>query len=490
MKSAKYKNLAVMASKTLFKWPKQITTSLVEQLIKAERDIHKALLIFDSATAEYNNGFRHDHITFGLMISRLVSVNQFRSAEGMLYRMKEEDCKVTEDLLLTLCRAYGRVHRPLDAIRIFHKMSDFQLRPTQKSYITIFDILVEENHLRLAFSIYREMREKGIPRSVVSLNILIKALCKNNETIDAALKIFREMPNRGYQPDSYTYGTLINGLCKLGKTSQAKELFHEMEQEGHTPSVVTYSCMVHGMCQSNNVDEAMRYLEEMKRRGIEPNVFTYSSLMDGLCKGGHSSEAMELLDMMIKKHHLPNMVTYSTLIHGLCNEGKLNEAVEILDRMRLQGLKPDAGLYGKIISGLCAACNYQEAANFIDEMVLGSVSPNRVTWVLHVRIHNMVVQGLCNNVDSSRAFQLYLSMRTRGISVEIGTFECLVKFYSKRGDLHKAARILDEMVLDDCIPDEGIWNAAMCGLWDRKKVREATEQLLTELMHKFVEPQS
>lgn len=472
------------------KWPKQITTSLVEQLIKAERDIHKALMIFDSATAEYNNGFRHDQNTFGLMISRLVSVNQFRSAEGMLHRMKEENCELTEDILLTICRAYGRVHRPLDAVRIFRGMADFQLKPTQRSYITIFDILVEENHLKMALSIYREMREMGIPRSVVSLNILIKALCMNNRTIDAALRIFREMPNRRFLPDSYTYGTLINGLCRLGKMNEAKELFHEMRQKCLTPSVVTYTCLMHGMCRSNNVDEAMKLLEEMKRVGIEPNVFTYSSVMDGLCKGGQSFKAKELLDTMVKKHLLPNTVTYSTLIHGLCNEGMLSEAVELLDRMRLQGLKPDAGLYGKIISGFCATCSYQEAANFIDEMVLGGVSPNRVTWVHHVKIHNMVVQGLCSNVDPTRAFQLYLSMRTRGISVEAGTFECLIKCYSKKGDQHKTAWILDEMVLDGCVPDEGIWNAVMSGLWDRKKVREATELLLAELMHKLFEPQS
>ncbi|KAK7246451.1 hypothetical protein RIF29_41319 [Crotalaria pallida] len=478
-----------MGSKTLFKWPKQITNSLVEQLIQAEKDIHKAVNIFDTATAEYSNGFRHDHNTYGLMIYKLVTVNQFRSAEGMLERMKHENCKVTEDLFLTICRAYGRVHRPLDATRVFHKMEDFQLKPTQKSYLAILDILVEENHVKRALAFYKEMRGMGIPPSVISLNILIKALLKNDETVDSALRIFREMPNRGCEPDSYTYGTLVNGLCRLGKISQAIELFREMEQKGHSPSVVTYTSLIHGMCQSNNLDEAISLLEEMTKNGIEPNVFTYSSLMDGLCKDGHSTEAMELLEVMVRKHRLPNMVTYGTLINGLCKEGKLREAVEILDRMRLQGLKPNAGLYGKIINGFCAACSYQEAANFIDEMVLGGISPHRATWSLHVKVHNKVVQGLCYN-DPPRAFQLYLSMRTRGISVEIGTFDCMVKCFCKKGDLHKAARILDEMVLDGCIPDEGTWDALVGGLWDRKKVREATAILLAELQKKNVEAES
>ncbi|KAJ7947023.1 Pentatricopeptide repeat-containing protein [Quillaja saponaria] len=477
-----------MGSKTLFKWSQKITSSQVVKLIQAERDIRKAILIFDSATAEYSNGFRHDHKTFGYMISRLVSASQFRSAEGLLDRMKEENCNVTEEILLSVCRVYGRVHRPLDALRIFHKMADFQCIPTQKSYITVFAILVEENHLKMALSFYRKMRETGLPPSVTSLNVLIKALCKSKETMYAALRIFREMPNRGCPPDSYTYGTLINGMCKLGKINEAKELLKEMEGGGCSPSVVTYTSLIHGLCQSNNLDEAMELFQKMESSGIEPNVFTYSSLMDGFCKTGRSSQAMELLETMVCKHHLPNMVTYSTLIHGLCKEGKLHEAVEILDRMKLQGLKPDAGLYGKIIIGFCSVCKHQEAANFIDEMVLGGISPSRVTWSLQVKIHNMVVQCLCNNTDLNRGFQLYLSMRTRGISIETGTFDSLVKCFSERGDLCKAARILDEMVVDGCVPDEGMWSAVVNGYWDQRKMSEPTEVLMVELLPKFVGP--
>lgn len=482
--------VGIMGSKTLFKWSKQITTSQVGQLIKAEKDLQKAVLVFDSATAEYTNGFRHDHTTFGLMVSRLVSANQFRSAEALLDRLKEEKCSVTEDIFLSVCRGYGRVHRPLDAVRVFHKMEDFQCKPTQKSYITILGILVEENQLKIAFKFYKYMRETGIPASVISLNILIKALCKNSNSMDSALRIFREMPNKGCTPDSYTYGTLINGLCRMGKIGEAKELFKEMGTKGCLPSVVTYTSLIHGLCQSKNLDEAMGLFEDMSSKGITPNVFTYSSLMDGFCKGGRSGQAMALLDLMVSKHHKPNIITYSTLLHGLCEEGKLQEATEILDRMKLQGLKPDAGLYGKVISGFCNVFKFKEAANFLDEMVLGGVTPNRLTWGLLVRIHNAVVQGLCSSGDQNRAFQLYLSMRTRGISIDMKIFYILVKCISQKGDLHKAYRIVEEMVLDGCVPDEGIWSAMVDGFWNRKKVREPAELLQAELMTEVVEPET
>ncbi|XP_043704803.1 pentatricopeptide repeat-containing protein At5g46100-like [Telopea speciosissima] len=471
-----------MSCKTLTKWSKQITSSQVQQLIRAERDIQKALLVFDSATAEYSNGFRHDQNSFGLMISRLVSANQFREAEELLNRMKEEKCNITEDIFLSICRAYGRAHKPLDAVRIFQRMKEFQCELTEKSYVTVFSTLVNESQMKMAQRFYKYMKEMGIPPSVASLNVLIKALCMNNGTIDAACQVFRNMPNRGCIPDSYTYGTLINGLCKCGRINEAKELFKEMEAKGCSPSVITYTSLIHGSCLSNNLDEAMGLFKEMRTKGINPNVVTYSSLMDGLCKGGRSSQAMELLEKMVGDRHPPNMITYSTLINGLCKERKLREALEILDRMKVQGLKPDAGLYGKIINGLCDLLKFQEAANFLDEMVLGGISPNRLTWNLHVKTHNRVVQGLCTEKNGNRAFQVYLSMRSRGISISADTFSALVSYFSKKGDIHKSARIVDEMVVEGCVPDEAIWFAVVGGFWCRRKVHEAAELVLVQLM--------
>ncbi|KAJ8545488.1 hypothetical protein K7X08_018071 [Anisodus acutangulus] len=308
-----------MGSKIPIKWPREVTAAFVEQLSRAEKDVQKAVLIFDAATSEYSNGFRHDRSTFGLMISRLLSANHFKLAEEMLVRMKDES-----------------------------------------------------------------------------------SLCKNSGTIDSAVRIFHEIPKRGFTPDSYTYGTLINGLCRLGKATEAKELLMEMEANGCLPTVVTYTCLICGFCQSNNLDGAMGLLEDMRSKGIEPNVFTYSSLMDGLCKGGRSSEAMELLEIMIHEH----------------------------------------------------------------------------------KIHNAVVRGLCVVNDPKRAFQLYLSMRTRAISVEAKSFEILVNHFCKKGDVHNAARIVEEMLTDGCHPDEQTWAVVVGGFWDRRKVREAADSVQADLMCK------
>ncbi|GJS19412.1 pentatricopeptide repeat-containing protein [Tanacetum coccineum] len=179
-------------------------------------------------------------------------------------------------------------------------------------------------------------------------------------------------------------------------------------------------------------------------------------------KNGRSSEAMELLEVMISKRHKPNMVTYRTLLHGLCKEKNLRDGLKIFDRMKLQGLKPDAGLYWKIINIFCDGHKFQEAANFLDEMVFEGIPIKRVTWSLHVKIHNTVFLGLCNANDSNRAFQIYNSIRNKGISVEAETFECLVSLFCKKLDLYKTILVFSEMVSDGCTPGEDTWNEFIC----------------------------
>ncbi|KAK4859040.1 hypothetical protein QYF36_025841 [Acer negundo] len=80
-------------------------------------------------------------------------------------------------------------------------------------------------------------------------------------------------------------------------------------------------------------------------------------------------------------------------------------------------------------------------------------------------------------------------MRARGISIGAATYDSLVTCFCKKGDLQKAARIIEEMVLDGCVPDEGTWSAVVAGFWNRQKVRQATVLLWVELMSKFIDPE-
>uniref|UniRef100_J3L2R7 Pentatricopeptide repeat-containing protein-mitochondrial domain-containing protein n=2 Tax=Oryza brachyantha TaxID=4533 RepID=J3L2R7_ORYBR len=322
------------------------------------------------------------------------------------------------------------------------------------------------------------MRAAGFAPTTATYNVLIKAHCSDAAVpIDDAVRLFQNIA----KPDVCSYNTVIDGLCRRGRLPEACDLFAEMIANGIAPTVVTYTTVIHWLAREACFDDALKLFDEMSGRGIMPNVVTYSSLIDGLCKGGRAASALELLDRMVRERKLPNTITYSSVIDGLCKEGRLGQAMEILDRMRLQGRKPDAGLFGKLITGLCDSGRALEAANYLDEMILAGIEPNRLTWSLHSKINDAVVKTLCAKGEVSRAFQVYQSMRTRGISTEPKTFHLLVECLSKKNYLEKAAHVVRDMLSERCIPERETWDTIVRAYWSKKKVRQEAEEMWSQL---------
>ncbi|KAK8642096.1 hypothetical protein V6N13_011458 [Hibiscus sabdariffa] len=57
----------------------------------------------------------------------------------------------------------------------------------------------------------------------------------------------------------------------------------------------------------------------------------------------------------------------------------------------------------------------------------------------------------------------------------------------KNGDLLKAARVVDEMVIDGCTPNEGAWSMLLGAFWDQRMVQEAVELFQVEMISEFAE---
>ncbi|BAS73617.1 Os01g0672166, partial [Oryza sativa Japonica Group] len=482
------------ATPSATRWPKTLTADHLHRLVRAERDPRRALALFDAATARPSSASPPDDSTaaaaapvlpsrdtVSLLTSRLASASLLPLASSLLSRSRElfPSPGELEPPFLSLLRAYSRAHQPLAALHLFRSApSALGLPHSARSYTAVLAALVAHSHLSLARSLLADMRAAGFAPTTATYNVLVKAHCSDAAVpIDDAVRVFRNIP----KPDACSYNTVIDGLCRRGRLPEARDLFAEMIANGTAPTVVTYTTLIHWLAREACFDDALKLFDEMARRGIMPNVVTYSSLIDGLCKGGRAASAVELLDRMVKERKLPNTITYSSVIDGLCKEGCLGQAMEILDRMRLQGRKPDAGLFGKLIVGLCDAGRALEASNYLDEMNFAGIRPNRLTWSLHGRINDAVVTALCSKGEVVRAFQVYQSMRTRGISTKPTTFHLLVECLSKKNNLEKAAHVVRDMLSERCIPERETWDTIVRAYWSKKKVRQEAEEMWSQL---------
>ncbi|KAJ3702326.1 hypothetical protein LUZ61_006031 [Rhynchospora tenuis] len=464
-----------MTSKSLAtKWSNtQLTPSHLLRLIRSEPDSLSALRLFDTAIA---SGSSPDAAAVSLLSSRLAASGLFSLSFSVL---SQSPSPAPEHAFLSLLRSLGRSRRPLAALRLFRLApKSLRLPHSVKSYNAVLALLVSNGQIPLALSLFDEMRKENIVPTVGTHNVMLKALCVSGY-VENAVKLFWGMA----EVDACSYNIIIDGLCKNGKLREAKELFDEMPKRGIEATVVSFTTVIHWFLKSGDAASAMEMFSEMCKREISPNNVTYSSLIDGLCKEGQSIMAYDLLNRMIKERISPNGITYRSLICGLCKEERLNEAMEVFDRMRLHGKMPDADLFGKIITGLCISGRVLQAANYLDEMVLSGILPNRVTWILHVRIHNDVILGLCKDeIQFARAFQVYLSTRTRGISVEPKTFQVLVVCLCKNGEREMASRVVHDMLLEKCLPERDVWHSIVSLYWNLKRVRDETANIWSQLM--------
>ncbi|XP_078164037.1 pentatricopeptide repeat-containing protein At5g46100-like [Carex rostrata] len=452
-----------MTSKaSAMKWSSPLAPSQLLRLIRSEPDSLSALRLFDAATA---SGSCPDPASISLLGSRLAASGHFTLCFSLL---SQSLSPAPEPAFLSLLRSLGRSRRPLSALRLFRiAPKSLRLPHSAKSYNTVLSLLVSNNQAPLALSLYNEMRKENIAPTLGTYNVMLKGLCVSG-SVEKAVRLFQGMD----EVDACSYNTVMDGLCKVGRLQEAKELFDEMPNKGIEATVVSFTTLIHWFLKSRKVDCAMEVFSEMCNRRISPNVVTYSSLIDGLCKEGQSVMAVHLLNRMVKERISPNAITYSSLISGLCKEERLNEAMQVFDRMRLQGKKPDAGLFCKIICGLCITGRVREASNYLDEMVLSGISPNRLTWSLHVRIHNDVILCLCKEAAQfARAFQVYLCTRTRGISVERKTFQVLVDCLCKRGEGEMASRVVHDMLLERCLPERETWHSIVSFILEKEESR-------------------
>ncbi|KAJ4820607.1 Pentatricopeptide repeat-containing protein [Rhynchospora pubera] len=443
------------------------------RLIRLEPNSLAALRLFETATA---SGSCPDPATVSLLSSRLAASGHFSLSFSVL---SQSLSPAPEHAFLSLLRSLGHARRPLAALRLFRLApKSLTLPHSAKSYNAVLALLVSNGQIPLALSLFDEMRKENIVPTVGTHNVMLKVLCVSGY-VDKALRLFRGMA----EVDACSYNIIIDGLCKNGKLRDAKELFDEMPKRSIEATVMSFTTVIHWFLKSGDVGGAMEMFSEMCKRGISPNKVTYSSLIDGLCKEGQSIMAYDLLNRMIKERISPNGLTYRSLVCGLCKGERLNEAMEVFDRMRLHGKNPDADLFGKIITGLYTSGRIHQAANYLDEMVLSGILPNRVTQSLHVRIHNDVILGLCRDeIQFARAFQVYLSTRTRGILVEPKTFQVLVVCLCKKEEGEMASRVVHDMLLEKCIPERGVWHSIVSLYWNRERVRDETANIWSQLM--------
>nr|GLL49838.1 putative pentatricopeptide repeat-containing protein At1g12700, mitochondrial [Ipomoea trifida] len=416
-----------------------------------------------------------------------------------------------------------------DALKLFRQMAHNRPLPSVIQFNKLLSRILKLKHYSVVVSLFQEMRIKGIPISVYTINILVDVYCRSSRVdcgfcvlgvvfkcgfefnvvtfttlikgllldnkIVEAVGLFKKLVRENVcKVDQITYGVLINGLCKAGvyifsilvdalckegKLESAETIIQIMIQRKIYPDVVTYNPLIEGYCLQGRMDEARKAFGRVVESGLQPNVWTYNTLINGYCKIKEIDEARKAFGQMVESGLQPNVWTYSTLINGYCKIKEMDEAMHLFCEIPQKGLHPDVVTYTTMLQGFFLVRRCSAALQLFQEMLVAGHKPDLYT--------SCVLLGVCKMGQLNIARNVFNDLISKGRRLDVNAYNVMINGLCRGGFLDEALELLRKMEKNDCLPNTVTYNVILQEFVREKKWHEAN-LLLDEMVGKGISP--
>uniref|UniRef100_A0A151UG03 Uncharacterized protein n=1 Tax=Cajanus cajan TaxID=3821 RepID=A0A151UG03_CAJCA len=351
-----------------------------------------------------------------------------------------------------------------------------------------------------ALSVYKRMRQKGVPHDGFTFPVVNRALSCMRVGVMCGKMIHCVATQMGLDGDLYFCNTMIDFYVKCGCVGNARRVFDEMLQR----DVVSWTLMIGGYGSERDVGSA----EEVELLFSELNmkdVVSWNILISFYSSEGDARKVAGLLkEMQGFKVHLWNIETLTLVIsafaksgslcegegvHGLviktgfCDDvlltslldfyakcGKLETSVQLFSEIHFKNVVA----WTTMIEGLGSHGFGFDALKYFQLMIEQRVNPNSVTFLslLSACSHSGLVREGCN---------IYHSMKWDfGIEPALDHHTCIVDLFGRCGMLKEALATILKMIT---LPDSRIWSALLAAsrVYGNKFFGEYAAQRLLEL---------
>merc|ERR1719235_1896718 len=338
---------------------------------------------------------------------------------------------------------------------------------------SVVEACVRMNRLDLLSEVMNNFEREGhaLQLTAPSYGSLIKAYGQARD-VDRVWGLWREMDERGIKATSVTMGCMIAALVTNGCVEDAWDLIqlvHENEDMRATLNTVIYSTVLKGFSQLRQIDRVFMVYNEMSKLNIACNVISYNTIIDACARCGAMDRVPKLLEDMRKKNLEADLVTYSTLVKGYSLAGDVSHAFKVLEDMKAtRNLKPDEIMCNSLLEGCAREQRVDLALSLLEQMKAFGVSPSNCTLSILVKL-----LGRFQRLDDAFKVVSELSVLFR-FRPNIQVYTCLIQACLHNRRLDKAMEVKRTMDAEpSCRPDEKANSVLLKGCLDAGALNEA-----------------
>ncbi|KAK4393558.1 Pentatricopeptide repeat-containing protein, mitochondrial [Sesamum angolense] len=194
------------------------------------------------------------------------------------------------------------------------------------TFATVFSSYVIVNRVQEAILSFEVMDQYGVARNTVSLNSLLRAMCREGKTQQA--KDYLEILKDKIRVDAETYAVLLEGWESEGDVGKARQTFSEMVVDigWDTKNMLAYDSFLCTLLKGpdgmhEDFDSAEKLLDEMVYNGAFPDSETYGLLFHFLIKQRRVRDATPIFKEMVKNEFVPMQEDCSTAVKTYIDAG-------------------------------------------------------------------------------------------------------------------------------------------------------------------------
>merc|ERR1719316_1355618 len=240
-------------------------------------------------------------------------------------------------------------------------------------------------------ALLEKLKKQGVPLALTApcYGSMIKAF-GNGGDVDRVWQLWREMGERGVRPTSITVGCTIDALVKNGRAEDAWALVQDLsadEERRQYVNTVIFSTVLKGFAAARQPKRIFAVHAEMRQIGVPCNTITYNTMIDACARCGCMDKVPPLLEEMKRDRVELDVITYSTLVKGYCHAGDVDKAFKVLAEMKSDGkLSPDEILYNSLLDGCAKQNRVDDAVRLLEDMRGCGVVPSNFTLSIMVKL--------------------------------------------------------------------------------------------------------
>lgn len=449
-----------------------LTPTYLSQIIRTQKNPLKALQIFNEAKSKYPK-YSHNGPVYATMITILGTSGRLKEMKEVIEQMKDDSCECKDSVFVSVIKMYAKVGLVDEAIGLYKNIPRFNCVNWTQSFNTLLEIMVNENKLEDAHSLFVESSCGWEVKSrVQALNLLMYALCQKSRS-DLALQIFQEMDYQGCYPNRDSYLTVMKGLCRDKRLNEATHLLYSMfwriSLKGNGEDIVIYRTLLDALCDDGNFEEAVEILSKILRKGLKAPKRCYSRLDLSQCGNGKDVEDIKRwIHEALVRGSVPSTASYNAMAIDLYNEGKIGEADNVIDEMRKKGFKPKHSIFEAKVAALNKVGKLDEAIKVIEEdMVEVNCLPN-------ARVYSILLKNMCNVGNSTSVLESLNKMSKKvGCMADKETYSILLEMLCRERKFLEASQLLEHMSIKSYWPSADNYNMLIEGLCSLGRQYEA-----------------